>query len=108
MRAVVETFDNLFHFFGLRLPVADVVHRRAGQICHNRWFVDYVFGKDEHGEYAEFYAAHPMTSDQHFRIYTDGTMIDGLGTIDRVSGTERQALLEDLVTKGFSLFREFL
>jgi hypothetical protein len=38
--------------------------------------IQYCFGKDERGEYLDYYAAHRMTDDEHVRIYTDGQVED--------------------------------
>lgn len=65
-------FATLFKNFDIALPEADVVVRGRGKICQCGWAIWYLFGKDERGEYLDYYSAHRMTGDDHVRLYEDG------------------------------------
>lgn len=57
---------------GYRLAEKDVKSRHCGYVQKAGWLIQYCFGKDDKGEYLDYYAAH-MTDDSHVRIYTDGS-----------------------------------
>ena len=90
-------FAEDFEHWGLYLPEEDVVQRRRGKICKAGWAVWYLFGKDDDGEYLDYYAAHRMTNDSHVRIFEDGRC-EGLPAIPdfRISSSdpEEDARLE--------------
>lgn len=67
-------FRELFSNWELTLPAEDVAQRRRGRIIEKGWTVWYLFGRDERGEYLDYYASHRMTDDTHERIYADGTV----------------------------------
>jgi hypothetical protein len=89
MRRIVDRFAANFGPWGLTLPIADVVHRRSGVLRGGGWVVQYVFGKDERGEYLDYYARHRMTEDNHFRLYADGTFAP-LPAMSAISRAEKQ------------------
>jgi hypothetical protein len=65
-------FAQGFAPWGIHLPEEDVVQRRRGTIRRAGWWIPYLFGSDEKGEYVEYYAAHRMTNDNHIRSYENG------------------------------------
>ena len=73
MDAAVACFDEYFGQWDIQLPPDDVTARRAGRIVAAGWWIVYQFGKDDRGEYLDYYAAHRMTSDTHVRLREDGT-----------------------------------
>jgi len=46
--------------------------RKLGKINSSGWNIRYLFGKDDRGDYLDFYATHRMTNDRHVRIYSTG------------------------------------
>ncbi len=70
--AIAEIFANHFAHWKITLPQENLEDRRSGHISQAGWLIQYCFGKDETGEYLDYYAAHRMTDDSHMRIYTDG------------------------------------
>ena len=74
------TFANMLSHFGHQLPDDDVLHRRRGRVggdddgdYGHGDVVTYLFGRDERGEYLDFYMCHRFAGDQHIRIYEDGS-----------------------------------
>lgn len=65
-------FAETFSYWNLALPDEDVAARRRGKICEAGWAIWYLFGRDERGEYLDYYSAHRMTGDDHVRVYEDG------------------------------------
>lgn len=65
-------FAETFAYWNIALPDEDVAARRRGKICEAGWAIWYLFGKDEKGEYLDYYSAHRMTGDDHVRVYEDG------------------------------------
>ena len=66
-----QTHSPTFRTLEITLPEEDLrkakwIHPEAG------WLIQYCFGKDDNGEYLDYYAAHRMTEDCHVRIYQDG------------------------------------
>ena len=72
MKLIADTFANRFAHWKITLPKKDLKDRRGGYIQNSGWLIQYCFGKDETGEYLDYYAAHRMTDDSHVRIYEDG------------------------------------
>ena len=64
---------NAFPIWKIRIPEENIKNRLSGYIQDSGWLIQYCFGKDENGEYMDYYAAHRMTDDSHIRIYEDGT-----------------------------------
>ncbi len=62
----------MFAHWDIRLPPDHVAERRRGKINQAGWSIWFLFGRNERGEYLDYYASHRMTSDEHVRIYADG------------------------------------
>lgn len=73
MKFVADTFAKHFAHWKITLSEEDLKDRRSGYIQEAGWLIQYCFGKDETGEYLDYYAAHRMTDDSHVRIYADGS-----------------------------------
>jgi len=76
--ALRRRFDEIFEPWGLQLPQSSVIARHAGflrQTGGSGW-VRYVFGRDEEGEYLEFYALHRIAGDRHARIHESEAVTD--------------------------------
>jgi len=72
MNLIADTFAKRFAHWKINLPEEDIKARRGGYIQNAGWLIQYCFGKNETGEYLDYYAAHRMTDDSHVRIYQDG------------------------------------
>lgn len=72
MKLIADIFVKRFTHWKISLPEEDLKNRRSGHIQNAGWLIQYCFGKDETGEYMDYYAAHRMTDDSHVRIYDDG------------------------------------
>jgi hypothetical protein len=72
MITIVDTFNRHFEHWNIKLHEEDVRNRSIGYIHEAGWLIQYCFGKDENGEYLDYYAAHRMTDDSHIRIHEDG------------------------------------
>jgi hypothetical protein len=72
MKLITDNFNSRFGHWDINLPESDLKDRRSGYIQNAGWLIQYCFGKDETGEYMDYYAAHRMTSDSHVRIYAAG------------------------------------
>jgi hypothetical protein len=75
-----DTFAKMLSRFGHQLPDDDVLHRRRGLLGYDDDgdyghgdVVTYLFGKNERGEYLDFYMKHRVAGDQHIRIYEDAS-----------------------------------
>jgi hypothetical protein len=73
-------FDAEFREWKIRLPARDLKARRPGRIFKVGWAIAYVFGRDEQGEYLDYYASHRMTEDDHIRL-RDGICREALPVI---------------------------
>ena len=73
LKVIADIFANRFAHWDIFLPEEDINSKRRGHIQKAGWLIQYCFGKDETGEYLDYYAAHRMTDDSHVRIYADGT-----------------------------------
>lgn len=100
MRRIVERFAASFAHWGLTLPIADVVRRRSGVLRRGGWVVQYLFGKNDRGEYLDYYSRHRMTEDGHFRLYADGSF-EALPAISNISRDRNAAIAASLAAKGF-------
>ena len=69
-------FGEVFEQWGVTLPEDDVAERRGGSLRQQggSGSVRYVFGRDEAGEYVEFYAFHRIWGDHHARIRESGEL----------------------------------
>ena len=70
---IAYTFAKRFSHWKIRIPEDKLKNRQGGYIQEGGWLIQYCFGKDENGDYMDYYAAHRMTDDSHVRIYEDGT-----------------------------------
>ncbi|HQR67054.1 MAG TPA: hypothetical protein PLB02_06645, partial [Thermoanaerobaculia bacterium] len=57
---IPETFKHQFGPYVLPLPRKAQATRSPGFIAKKGWLVQYLFGKDERGEYMDFYSSHRM------------------------------------------------
>lgn len=74
-------FAKLLGFYGHELPPDDALHRRRGRVGGDpdEDFADYgrgdvvyyLFGRDERGEYLDYYTENRLAGDSHARIYED-------------------------------------
>ena len=65
-------FNSIFSNWGISLPRDDHHNHRRGKLVKSGWVIYYLFGKDDTGEYLDYYALHRMTDDSHARIYANG------------------------------------
>lgn len=72
MDKIKELFDAEFAQWKIRLPTKAVAKRERGKIVKAGWAIWYLFGRDETGEYLDYYSSHRMTNDRHARIYATG------------------------------------
>ena len=109
---IESTFAKSFAHWDITLPEEDIKDKRNGHIQSEGWLIQYCFGKDENGEYLDYYATHKMTDDSHIRIYADGTQ-ETLPTLSRPLQhnddptkqlQEEHNLKEMLIRKGFDKF----
>ena len=70
-------FEERFEYWKITIPAEDIATRRRGEIVgEHGWYVQYLFGADEHGEYVDYYASHRMTDDEHRRLRPNGSVED--------------------------------
>jgi hypothetical protein len=76
--ALEGSFERIFEPWDLQLPESGVIARRGGSLQQKGGSgrVRYVFGRDEEGEYLEFYAFHRIAGDRHARIDESGKVTD--------------------------------
>jgi hypothetical protein len=72
MERIADNFARKFAHWDITLPEENVRHRRRGRIVQAGWTIWYLFGRDERGEYLDYYACHRMTNDRHVRLYENG------------------------------------
>lgn len=84
-------FAETFSYWNLSLPDEDVTERQRGKICEAGWAIWYLFGRDERGEYLDYYSSHRMTGDDHVRVYEDGE----IEYLDAVESFHRSSLDPD-------------
>jgi len=68
---IESMFNDHFWHWQIRIPPDDVLQRKNGRIAQAGWFIRYLFGFNERGEYLDYYASQRMTGDRHVRIYAD-------------------------------------
>jgi hypothetical protein len=118
-KAIAAIFRRRFINWQIVLPHADLRLRRRGQVRKAGWQIQYMFGRDERGEYADVYSDHRMAGSDHFRIYESGEPIELPSLIQNYSfrpelpGDEERARAEfyehnrrvaaQLADKGFKL-----
>ncbi len=116
---IPETFRGLSAPHRLSLPRRVMTSRSAGAIAKKGWLIQYLFGKDEKGEYLDVYTSHRHPGENHVRLRPDGSIeqLEVLGSIYFCSDdpAEQKKLEEDfyrknreiarrLVEKGFTRF----
>lgn len=97
MKTIEMIFRQDFEHWEICLPSLNISQRKRGQINESGWSIKYLFGKDEKGEYLDYYASHRMTDDRHIRIYNDGktTSLPTIGSCHFVSeNPEENARIE--------------
>lgn len=72
MNLIADTFAKRFAHWKITLAEEDLKDRKSGYIQKAGWLIQYCFGKDQNGEYLDYYATHRMTDDIHRRIYANG------------------------------------
>ncbi len=72
MGKMVSIFNKSFSGSEIAIPPEDAHLRKRGKIIKSGWTIWYLFGRDENGEYLDYYASHRMTDDSHVRIYDNG------------------------------------
>lgn len=79
LNLIQKIFAEFFSYFGHTLPEENVRLRQRGQIGGEDDgdygygdVVQYLFGRNERGEYLDFYCRHRHAGDQHWRIFEDG------------------------------------
>jgi hypothetical protein len=75
MDLIERAFEERFAHWKLKLPRANVRTRQRGEIRKAGWVVQFLFGRDERGEYLDYYASHRMADDSHERLYADGSQV---------------------------------
>lgn len=71
-------FARLWKYWGVELPLADVLARRPGAFDEDPislagWMLEYSFGHNERGEYVEINSDHRMCGPENYRLYSDGS-----------------------------------
>ena len=72
MQRIKEVFASHFEHWGIELPAEEILSRSPGSLQDSGWHISYNWGRDEIGEYLDYYAYHRMTNDSHIRIYETG------------------------------------
>lgn len=73
MNKIVENFNKRFQHWNIELSQDAVKHRSSGVIGKGGWNIQFCFGRDENGEFLDYYATHRLTDDSHVRLHEDGT-----------------------------------
>ena len=83
----IVDFNTSFETWSIELPEEAVKKRQRGKIVKSGWTIWYLFGRDEAGDYFDYYASHRMTNDRHVRLYADGSSkgLDSYRSMRRVS-----------------------
>ena len=69
---IESCFNSIFSHWKISLLRDDSYNRQCGKLVKSGWVICYLFGKDDAGEYLDYYALHRMTDDSHVRIYANG------------------------------------
>jgi hypothetical protein len=72
MDEIEHRFNEQFASWGIQLSPADIEHRTSGKIVQAGWAIWYRFGRDDAGEYLDYYAPPRMTNDRHMRLRESG------------------------------------
>jgi hypothetical protein len=83
VQRIAKQFADTFASWNLQLPDQALTQRARGEIDASGWHISYLFGRDERGEYLDYYASHRLADDSHVRIRANGD-VEELPTI--VSG----------------------
>ena len=59
----IVDFNTSFETWSIELPEEAVKKRQRGKIVKSGWSIWYLFGRDEAGDYLDYYASHRMTND---------------------------------------------
>ena len=74
MQKAIQLFEHDFARWGLHIPAGDVAARSPGMLREAGWHVLYDFGRDNRGEFLNYYAAlrdgadPAVTDDWHVRL----------------------------------------
>lgn len=69
----IVNFNESFETWEIELPKEAVENQQRGKIVKSGWTIWYLFGRDEAGDYLDYYASHRMTNDRHVRLYANGS-----------------------------------
>jgi hypothetical protein len=81
MQKAIQLFEQDFARWSVRIPGADVAARSSGMLRVGGWHVLYDFGRDDRGEFLDYYAAlrdgtdPAVTDDWHVRLYETGDRV---------------------------------
>jgi len=73
---IEKKFNEYFSRWKIILPRESIKERKPGTIKSHGWFIQYLFGSNNKGDYLDFYASHRMTEDDHIRLYSSGEVED--------------------------------
>lgn len=119
MDQIPRMFAERFARWEIALPAENLKSRFSGHIAQGGWLIQFCFGRDDKGDYLDYYASHRMTDDDHIRLYADGTQVElaalrgfYLTRNDPVEAKRleeeyyetNRRITEELVAKGFNLF----
>lgn len=119
MNPLEKIFNERFSKWDIVLPIDGVPQRVRGKIIKSGWCIWFLFGKDEQGEYLDYYSSHRMVlGDEHIRLRPDGGMeeLPTISDLRKVSPdpaedaqlekeffAENQHISEMLEAKGFRI-----
>ncbi len=72
LSTIERHFNDQFRRYGIHLPPADLALRRRGRLDQAGWTIWYLFGRDDQGDYLDFYATHRQWADMHRRLRARG------------------------------------
>jgi hypothetical protein len=81
MQKAIQLFEQDFARWGVHIPGADVAARSSGMLRVAGWHILYDFGRDNRGEFLDYYAAlrdgtdPAVTDDWHVRLYETGDRV---------------------------------
>jgi len=119
MDQIGRLFAERFAPWDITIPAENFQSRASGHLCSGGWLIQFCFGKDDKGDYLDYYASNRMTGDSHVRIHADGTKVNlvALRYISVTSPDPAEAkrakaqfdegncrIADELVAKGFTLF----
>ncbi len=76
MERIAGEFRKRFRTWKLELPARALLDRRPGFFQAEGWLIQYAFGRNEQGDYLDYYATHRMAGDSHLRLYATGECED--------------------------------